>query len=264
MNFTAHMIVKNEDQWVFYALEAILPCATKVIIFDNGSVDKTAKIIQEIKSPKIHFEKKLGEGVDLADLREEQVRMTKTEWFLIVDGDEIWPEDQLKILLKDGEAASKNIVGVYNWTKNCVGDVFHFLPFESGGYKIGDKRGNLNIRLIKKTDDLKVVGRYPLESYCNGNGPLEKQDKNLLFSDCWYLHTTFLKRSSKVKTKTSGSFGKNKIWERGDTLEKSKLPGVFFKSRSGNLPDPLYKRGIVYEVASRLTTPVIKLKRSIS
>jgi len=34
---TAHMIVKNEEQWVWYALQSILPYVDKVIVYDTGS-----------------------------------------------------------------------------------------------------------------------------------------------------------------------------------------------------------------------------------
>lgn len=253
MKFTVHTIVKNEDQWVWYALQSVLSFASKILVFDTGSKDKTVELIKSIKSPKIVFEEK-GEvsSEGLVKLRQEQIDKTNTNWFLILDGDEIWPSKQLKTLLKAGDGAS-NIVALFNKVRVCVGDVFHYLPDSAGKYEIAGKKGNLNIRLIKKTKDLKVTGIYPLESFENNNGPLQRQDKNLKFVNCWYLHTSFLKRSSKDLQKTSGSLGKKKTWEKGIKMKKQELPNFI----------PLEKRSSFYEVASTILTPIVSLKREL-
>ena len=47
------MIVKNEDQWVFYAINSVLPYVDELIITDTGSTDHTLELIRSIHSPKI-------------------------------------------------------------------------------------------------------------------------------------------------------------------------------------------------------------------
>ena len=37
---TVHMVVKNEDRFIWYALNSVLPYVDKVIIFYTGSTQK--------------------------------------------------------------------------------------------------------------------------------------------------------------------------------------------------------------------------------
>ena len=57
-NLTVQMIVKNEDQWIWYAIASVIDYASKLIIFDTGSRDKTVEIIKSFKSSKIIFKQK--------------------------------------------------------------------------------------------------------------------------------------------------------------------------------------------------------------
>lgn len=262
MKLTVHTLVKNEDQWIWFALQSVLPFAEKIFIYDTGSTDKTCEVIKVINSPKIIFEERGPQDREnLIKLRNEQIIKTETEWFLILDGDEIWPEDQLNKLLKEAEKAPGNIVAFINRTRNCLGDVYHYLPEEAGGYSFAGRKGNLTLRLMRKTKDLKITGKYPLESYANNSGPLNSQDKNLLYVDCWYLHTTYLKRSSKDSNKVSGSLGKAKIWERGIQIKTQDLPEVFKLPRPKVVDNPYKSRGLAYELAALAMFPILKIKR---
>src|SRR3989344_4947938 len=97
-NLTVHCVIKNEERWIWFAVKSILDIADKVLIYDTGSTDKTVEIL---KTKKIVFEEK-GEvdAKGLTQLRREQLKRTKTEWFLILDGDEVWPEETKKELIK--------------------------------------------------------------------------------------------------------------------------------------------------------------------
>jgi len=100
-NLTIHCVVKNEEKWIWFALRSILDIADKVLVYDTGSSDRTVDIIKRIKSKKIIFEEK-GEvdAKGLTQLRKDQLKRTKTEWFLILDGDEIWPKNTKKELVE--------------------------------------------------------------------------------------------------------------------------------------------------------------------
>lgn len=260
IKFTVHMIVKNEDLWVWYALQSVLPYAEKILVYDTGSTDRTIEAITSINSPKIILEKKGPVSKrELVELRQQQIDQTKTEWCMLVDGDEIWSHDQLEKLLKAAEKADSSVNALFQRTRNCIGDVWHYLPDSAGHYSIGGKKGNLNLRLMRKTKDLQVVGEYPLEVYRDKNGPLLEQD-HLEFVDCWYLHTSFLKRSTQ-QGKTSGSLGKVKTPEIGIRMSEKELPEVLFKERPDFLPDPLTKRGISFELEAMAMTPLLSIKR---
>lgn len=267
MKITAHCIVKNEDCWVYFAIKSILSFVEHVIVYDTGSTDHTVEILKDLKSQnpkKITFEEKGPvDRVGLSKLREEQVKRTKTDWFLILDGDEIWKKEEIQKLISETEKKESQIIAAFNRTRNCIGDVYHYLPYESGGYEIAGIKGTLNIRLIKNKPNLLLTGEYPWESYADENGPIEKQSKNLLFVDCWYLHTSFLKRSSKDVSKSSGSFGKKKFPEKGIRMSDQELPDVLLEHRPSNVPDPLTKRSRPYEYIASISSPLIKIKRKI-
>lgn len=263
MKITVHTVVKNEDIWVWFAVQSVLPFVDKIIIFDTGSEDKTVDVIKTINSDKIVFEERGSvDRKGLVKLRQEQLDRTETDWFLILDGDEIWPEDQLKGLLKSAESAPANTVATFNKVRNCIGDVYHYLPESTGKYEIAGVKGNLNMRLIKKTKDLKIEGEYPLEAYVDKNGPLQNQVDDLIFADYWYLHTSFLKRSSTISTKVSGSFGKSKLWQKGLKLREEELPAVLKADFPSVVEKPLSKRGLSYEILAHALAPAISIKKS--
>jgi len=225
---TVHTIVKNEDRFIKPVLLAVesFPEVKKILVYDTGSTDKTISEIQSIKSEKIELSichPELAEGSptnvglacardssttlgmtkavkmtrkNLVDLRNQQIKATTTPWILLVDGDEIWPKKNLKKLIQAIKSAPKETIALVNHTRNCIKDIYHYLPESQGDYQIGPWRGHLNIRAIRNLPGLKVVGEYPLEAYTINNAPIQDQPDKLKFIDTWYLHLTHLKRSS--------------------------------------------------------------------
>src|SRR3989339_474663 len=92
---TAHCIVKNEENFVWYALNSVIDHVDEMIIWDQGSSDKTIEIVKTINNPKITF-KKVSESVE--KLRQRMIEETNGDWMFILDGDEIWYEDAVKNL----------------------------------------------------------------------------------------------------------------------------------------------------------------------
>jgi glycosyltransferase involved in cell wall biosynthesis len=194
---TGHTIVKNEEVWIGPALESVLPYFDWLLVWDTGSTDKTVEIIKSIKSSKIDL-KECGQ-VDregLVRLRNEQIKATKTAWFFLLDGDEIWPKDNLIKMIKAMRAAKPDTIALVNRTRNCVGDLNHYLPESQGHYRIGTWLGHLNIRAIRNLPDLQVIGSYPNEAYIYEGKKLQDQPEKLEYVDTWYYHTTHLKRTS--------------------------------------------------------------------
>lgn len=263
IKITGHCIVKNEDRWVWFALQSVLPFCEEIFVYDTGSTDKTVSIIKSINSSKIKFEKKgLVTPERLVELRKEQLKRTKTDWFLIIDGDEVWPEQNLKKLIATANSIPKEKIALFNRVRNCVGDIYHYLPESAGRYKIGSIKGHLNIRLIRNTPGLDIKGVYPLEAYTLDNTAIQDQVERLEFVDTWLLHMSFLKRSSSDKGKVSGSFGKNKKAEKGIEFKPRELPEILFdKNTPFDSAIQLNKRSLGYETAAYFTDPLIKLKR---
>lgn len=195
-SITTHTIIKNEERFIKQALLSVEKFVDEMLVWDTGSTDKTVEIIKSLKSPKIKFKQfNKVDRAGLVKLRNEQIKITKTPWFLILDGDEIWPEKNLGKLVKAMKEAKPETIALVNKTKNCIGDIHHFLPEEKGRYQIGPWKGHLNIRAIRNLKGLKVEGKYPLEAYTLNGKKVQDLVERLEFVNTWYLHATHLKRS---------------------------------------------------------------------
>ncbi|MDO8515350.1 MAG: glycosyltransferase [bacterium] len=222
---TVHCLLRNEDQFVKYALKSILPFVSDYIIYDTGSTDKTLEILNAYK-----FEEKgLVDKTNYVALRNEMIAKTKTDWFLLLDGDEVWNQKILADYLEFTLKQPKNIQATYLRARNCVGDVFHYR--NSGNYEIAGMKGSLNIRAYRKS--VQWTGEYPLEK-C-----VDSTDKNsLAFFEGYYWHMTHLKRSSS-ESPVMGF--RKRVYDMG--IKSDNLPEVFQNQNFS-------KRDKIYEVIS--------------
>jgi glycosyltransferase involved in cell wall biosynthesis len=233
--FTAHVLVRNEDEFLRFALASVLPFVSNYIIYDTGSTDKTREILKDY-----HYDERgLQSSAGITNLRNEMIANTKTNWFLLLDGDEIWNKKMLADYLEFTLKQPKNIQATFLRTRNCVGDVYHYR--EAGRYEIANMTGSLNIRAYRKT--VKWQGEYPLEK-C-----VDSADRNALsFFDGYYWHMTHLKRSSS-ESPVMGF--RNRVYDLG--MESDNLPEVLSNQ---NFP----KRSKTYEAISLLADIYRKLK----
>jgi glycosyltransferase involved in cell wall biosynthesis len=226
---TTHTIVKNEEKFIWYALESVVDHVEKMLIVDTGSTDKTVQLIKEFI--KTHSDKKIiftstqiSSPREINKLRALQIKQTKTPWFLLLDGDEIWPKTQLLKLLNRTQTANSTTLAVVNRTHNCIGDIWHYLPEKFGSYNLAGRSGHLNIRLMR-TRNYTLKGQYPLEGYYYQNKLINNTPGNLEYSETWYLHLTHLSRTSKPDK----TFGRRQaIYSLGLTHSRNELPEVIF------------------------------------
>ncbi|OGG16295.1 hypothetical protein A3D77_02445 [Candidatus Gottesmanbacteria bacterium RIFCSPHIGHO2_02_FULL_39_11] len=266
---TVHMMVKNEDRFIWYSISSVLPYADRIFIADTGSTDNTIKIIKSFNSKKIEFyEREVRDVIDIARIREEQVDKTTTDWFWVVDGDEIYPsflcEEIKNVITTKGETLEGIVVGRYD----LLGDIYHFQNPDVGPYHLFGKKGHIVVRLINKKNinGIRVSGSYPYEGYYDKSGReiIHHSPHLFYFTTGKLWHAMYLKRSSSgANIQTTFHRNKYKIeWGRSfpDTV---KIPDIFNQKHPTFVSDVHTKRSTVYTIESAILTPVKMVKRMI-
>lgn len=251
---TIHSLVRNEERWVWFALTAWQKAPVDFLVVDNESSDQTPQIL---KATKIPYQTWPGE--DITILRNRMLKETKTDWFVLVDGDEVWDDGQIAKFLAHLDAVSPRVTGVFLSTRNCVGDVWHYLATDSGRYQLAGVSGHLNIRAYRRRKGYQWFGQYPLEYYGRQDQSINNDPSQLSHFSGYYWHLTHLSR-----TAVSGTPGfRRRVLESGITVAKSQLPEVFFLPCPPQVPDPLVHRSFLWEIAATMVTPVKKLRRAL-
>lgn len=256
-NLTACTIVRNEDQWIWYAIASVIDYVDKIIIFDTGSTDNTVKIIKSINSKKIEFqEREEVSAQKLVDLRNEQIKLVKTPWFLVLDGDEVWPKDSINALVNLSKKMGSEKIGIVVKALLPVGDLHHYQDESAGRYELLDMKGHYNIRLYRKKEGYHWEGVYPLEAYVDNNGrSINDQDQILVYLKGYeYWHLRHLQRSSINPRQKKFELGKE---------QTVRLPEVFNISRPAIVPSPRIHFSMSEALVARFLTPLTRLKRSI-
>ncbi|MFA5062275.1 MAG: glycosyltransferase [Patescibacteria group bacterium] len=195
---TAHCLVKNEENFVYYTIKSVIDFVDRVIVFDTGSTDKTVELIQKLMAEypgKIIFEEKgPADGNRHTLLRQEMIERTKTDWFMILDGDEIWTKKAMaeatKAIALDGSLECL-IAPFYL----CVGDIYHVYAGKRSITILG-KTDFHYPRFIKIAPGLHWQGVYNQDTLLDKDNKEFCQKENSRFMTNRYWHVTHLRRSS--------------------------------------------------------------------
>jgi len=256
-----HCLVKNEENFIWYAINSVLPFVDKIMIWDNDSTDKTIEIIKSIHSPKIEFEEhKATTREEIAHLRQKMLDKTSADfdWLFILDGDEIWSS---KSIAKVIESIKKHpqIETIVTRTFNLVGDIYHRLPEKFGNYTFLDKKGHFSLRFVNlKLPGLHVESPYGSEGYYDVKDLPIQYRQGVRFVDTEYYHATHLPRSSK-NSQVIDRPGKLKFY-LGDKNPEESIPEVFFKNRHSIVPDVTRKMNLLNKVRSFIETHLRNIK----
>jgi glycosyltransferase involved in cell wall biosynthesis len=203
MKIWSHTLVRNEEKYIWYAVMSVIDYMDKMLIWDTGSDDATVDIIKELKKrnpDKIDF-RQVGK-VDthgVTKLREEMLKVTKADWFFILDGDEVWWEYSIRELTEKIKKDTNKMESIVSRFVNVVGDIYHYQDEKAGQYKIDNKKGNLTIRAMRRNiPGLTVNMPYPLEGYFDSKGKSVQERpavKRIHLDTPAYLHFTHLTRS---------------------------------------------------------------------
>jgi len=271
MKIWAHTLVKNEERYLWFAVMSVIEYVDKILIWDTGSTDRTLQIIKEIK--KIYPDKvEVKEWGDVNSnqitvLRQKMLTTTKADWFIVVDGDEVWWEDKIKTYRKIIEEKNETLKFIVSGYYNLVGDIFHYQDENAGKYKIGKLKGHLNIRATSLSiPGLKFKNSYPLEGLYDHKSNLIQTDltNKSLFVKKSYLHFTHLPRSLKTDEDALGRKNKRKYELGREFPYNFYYPEVLFKKRPSYVPCPWTVRDIKYSINAAFQTPFKYLKRKYS
>lgn len=261
---TSHTVVKNEDRYIWYVLQAVLPLIDRILIIDTGSTDQTVKIIKSINSEKISFQRYPTASADrITQLRQQLLTQTHTLWFLVLDGDEVWWQASLRkvitLISKHPQA-----YGVITPTINCVGDIYHYQDESAGRYTFAGRTGHLAVRMMRRSiPGIHVSGDYPLEGYYDRTHRLiTDYSAKLIYLDEPLLHLTNLSRSTASET---GVISRQKKYELGHKLAPNfRYPEVFYQHRPQIVPDPWRSASLTDQILGFIQTPLKKIKRKIT
>jgi hypothetical protein len=269
----AHTLVRNEERWLWYSVKSVINFVDKVLLWDMESTDSTFKICRELKKrypTKIIFKEiKETDPKGFARVRQQMLDATKSDWFLVVDGDEIWWKDSIQKVTKEIQSSNSNkyesivVPMIYP-----IGDIFHLQDQSAGRYKLAGKTGNYSLRAInKKIPGLSSQKPHGTWGWTDGDGKMiqDRDEAKILFVDAPYIHTSFLPRGGALDDDKKVIKRKNKLkYEIGTTFPMDYYyPEVFFQFRPDFVPSPWNKAGNKYLIKSALQTPLKKIKRSL-
>lgn len=267
-----HALVKNEERYLWYSVKSVIDYLDKLLLWDTGSTDDTLKIIKELEKeyPKKISYRQVGD-VDINEFTKVRQRMldeTRSDWFLLVDGDEVWWEDSIKtlrgLIQKKGEFF-ESIVVPY---KNIVGDIFHFQEEEAGMYRIDGRKGHLSVRAINKNiSGLHLDKPHGTQGFFDENAVLvqERDKTKRVFLDGGYLHFTHMVRSSTRLHDLSVPKRKIKYkFELGSSFLKDfYYPESLFRKSPDFVRSPWKRFDSSYLLKASIQTPLRKIKRRV-
>lgn len=195
-SLTAHCLVKNEENYIRAAIVSVIDFVEKVIVYDTGSTDATVAIVRSLcdRYPtKIIFEEK-GE-CDKARhtaLRQEMVTRTTTDWFMVLDGDEVWSIRGMQELVQTINA-DHDLRCVIAPFYLCVGDVYHYSW--RGQFRMRGKRMHATARAFRLVPGVHWSGVYERDDVYDTHGVSVTRGVGVAILTARFWHMTHLPRS---------------------------------------------------------------------
>lgn len=267
-----HTLVKNEERYLWYAVMSVVDHVDKILLWDTGSTDKTVEIIKEIqkiKGEKIDF-REVGsvDSEKFTQIRQQMLDQTKSDWFLIVDGDEVWWEESIKKVVNTIQEEGNNLETIISSYYNIIGDIYHYQGEEAGRYKIDDKEGHFNIRAInREINGLHFKKPHGQQGLYDESGILiqERPQKYRKFINFPYLHfTNMIRSSSHQKDLDVPKRNKKFKHEIGIAFPKNfHYPEVFYKDKPKVIFSPWDKMSQAYFLRGTGETLLKRVKRKL-
>lgn len=262
-----HLLVKNEERFIWYGINSVLPFVDKIMVWDTGSTDDTVKIVKSIKSPKISF-KEVGsvDAETFTAIRQQMLDETPSEydWVLMMGGDEVWSDSALsKAIETIKENPDLEIVVVR--THNLVGDIYHRQTESGGHYSLAGMTGHLSMPLVNlRIPGLHFGQPYGFEGfYDEDSTPIQDRKSNKIkFVNVYYHHATHLQRSRFDRAVMQR--GTKHKYELGSTIPQSEITDIFLKSHPDFVPAVTNRAPLTFWLRATIQTPLKMIKRLLS
>lgn len=268
MKIYAHTLFKNEEKWLWYSVTSIIDYVDKVLLWDTGSTDNSFEIAKKLKliyKDKIDL-RQYGSVTSetFYKARQSMLDETDSDWFIVVDADEIWWNKSIEFLVNSIKNFDKTVESIVVPTINLIGDMYHYQSSESGNYRFGDLVGHYNLRAVNRhIDGLHSLGRHGVWGWADKNGK-QIQDRNTYqFLDAPYLHATFMPRGEKREDDAIVPKRYNKLkYEIGNSFPLDYYyPESLFDNIPGFIISPWKVMSIQYRLRALIETPLKKIKR---
>lgn len=265
-------IVKNEEKYIWFAITSVISYMDKILVWDTGSTDKTVDIIKlvqkEYKNKIIFKEAGPVDKNSFTDLRQKMLDETKSDWFFVLDGDEIWWDKSIKSLIEVVHEKGNDLDLIVTPFYSVIGDIYHYQEEKAGKYELAGRKGHLNIRAInRKIPGLHVDKPYGQEGYFDGKGIAiqDRDPERIYYLNEPYLHFSNIKRSSGAEDKKVMQREKKIRYETGLKFPRNfKYPEVFHKDKPNQVPSPWEIMSTGYKIRAAIETPLRKLKRRLT
>lgn len=270
---TAHVIVKNEDKYVWFAIMSVIDYVDYMIIFDTGSTDNTVKIIESIINQKeeyrnkITFEKKgVCDRLQFAKLRQEQLDRTNTEYILVLDGDEIYWQETIKEIKKIINSEN-DVLLIATKFINCAYDIYHYRDSNRDSYHIENENCAITVHLFSKNiPGLHVGGIYGNEGYHDLNeNDIQNHGYKTIIQNKKFLHTSYLRRSSYTYKDMKVFSRFKKLFTGYDyKFDKDfKYPEVFYMDYPDFVENPLKKSFNLIHIIIHFFLDILKIRKIV-
>lgn len=268
MIICAHALIKNEENYIWYAINSVIAWVDKVLVWDTGSSDNTVGIVKEIQ--KVHpgkisfFEYGDISAKEYWKPRDEMLKNTKADWIITLDGDEVWWEDSIKQLVKLVIRKGNKYESIIVRVVNLVGDIYHCQEELAGRYEFKGKKGHYNLRAFSsKIPGLNARGEHGKMGYFDSDGKSIQERKETHFLDVSYMHFTHMPRTvTFAKDLEVPKRAKKLKYEIGQSFPKDfYYPEVFFRQTPLRIPSVWKKMSRKYIFRALLETPFKMVKR---
>lgn len=257
----AHIVVKNEGNWIDYCLNSVVDHVNEMIIVDTGSIDGTRykinKFIQERNSqiPILYIKMRTFDPANMWSIRNEMLGMTTADWILVVDGDEVWfSEPLLKLKMAIKKCSQLKYVGFT--FMNAVGDLSHWQDFSREKYSVLDQLGSITIKAFKlRGMSLGVSGNYQVEGegYVDGNGaPIKPTICDTKIFNNGFIHLSNTTRSNFPFGDLLIRYRWKKYAAHYDWTGTPMLPNVFYRPNLFHGRNPILKSSKFYWTLNRI------------